>query len=198
MCTEKKTKQMKNIAVLASGSGTNAENLMNYFNQGNAGARARVAVILSNKPDAGVHARAAKMGVPSFTFTNVAFKDGGAILRKLSEYETHFIVLAGFLLKVPAVIIEAYPDKIVNIHPSLLPMYGGKGMYGDYVHRAVVAAKETRTGITIHYVNEHYDDGAVIFQESCPVLPSDTAGDVAVRVHELEYGCYPRVIEKLL
>ncbi|MDR2775842.1 MAG: phosphoribosylglycinamide formyltransferase [Tannerella sp.] len=187
---------MNNIAIFASGSGSNAENLINYFNSSDA--MIRVAVVLSNRSDAGVHVRAERLGVPSFTFTNIEFKEGSSVLRKLSEYETHFIVLAGFLLKIPAVVIEAYPDRIINIHPSLLPGFGGKGMYGDYVHKAVVAAKETQTGITIHYVNEHYDEGAVIFQASCPVFPSDTADDVAMKVHELEYKNYPRIIEKLL
>jgi phosphoribosylglycinamide formyltransferase-1 len=186
---------MKNIAVFASGSGSNAENLIKYFKNN---AAIHVAVILSNKSGAGVHERAKKLGVPSFTFTNAEFGDGDLILRKLSGYKVDLIALAGFLWKIPAAIIHAYPDKIVNIHPSLLPGYGGKGMYGDYVHQAVVAAKETRTGITIHYVNERYDDGVVIFQDSCPVFPSDTADDVAMRVHELEYRHYPRVIEKLL
>ncbi|MDR2679215.1 MAG: phosphoribosylglycinamide formyltransferase [Tannerella sp.] len=186
---------MKNIAVFASGSGSNAENVIRRFHDS---ARIRVAVILSNKPDAGVHERAERLGVPSFVFTNVEFNEGNLILQKLSEYETHFIVLAGFLLRIPADIIRAYPERIINIHPSLLPAYGGKGMYGDYVHRAVVAAGETRTGITIHYVNEHYDEGAIVFQADCPVLPSDTADDVAAKVHELEYRHYPRVIEELL
>jgi phosphoribosylglycinamide formyltransferase-1 len=186
---------MRNIAIFASGSGSNAENVIRYFN---GSAMIRVAVILSNKPDAGVHGRAERLGVPSFTFTNVEFNEGRLILQKLSEYKTHFIVLAGFLLRISTDIIRAYPDKIINIHPSLLPAYGGKGMYGDYVHKAVVAAGETRTGITIHYVNEHYDEGAIIFQKDCPVLPPDTADDVAAKVHELEYSHYPRVIEKLL
>jgi phosphoribosylglycinamide formyltransferase-1 len=186
---------MKNIAVFASGSGSNAENLIDYFNNS---AKARVAVILSNRPDAGVHERAERLGVPSFTFTSREFHEGAPILQKLSEYKTHLVVLAGFLLKIPADIIHAYPDRIINIHPSLLPAYGGKGMYGDHVHKAVVAAGETQTGITVHYVNERYDEGTVIFQKTCPVLPPDTADDVAAKVHELEYTHYPRVIEELL
>ncbi|MDR1380797.1 MAG: phosphoribosylglycinamide formyltransferase [Tannerella sp.] len=186
---------MKNIAVFASGSGTNAENLIRYFKNS---ATVNVAVVLSNRPDAGVHGRAERLGVPSYTFTGEAFGEGTSVLRKLSAYDTHFIVLAGFLLKIPAAVIDAYPGRIVNIHPSLLPAYGGKGMYGDRVHRAVVAAGETRTGITVHYVNERYDDGAVIFQKTCPVFPSDTPDDVAARIHELEYDCYPRIIEGLL
>jgi phosphoribosylglycinamide formyltransferase-1 len=186
---------MKNIAILASGSGTNAENISKYLD-GNT--EIRVAVILSNRPGAGVHRRAEGLGIPSFTFTGAEFREGSPILRKLAEYEVDFIVLAGFLLKIPADIIQAYPDKIINIHPSLLPAFGGKGMYGDCVHQAVVAAKAIQTGITIHYVNDRYDEGAIIFQQSCPVFPSDTADDVAARVHELEYKYYPGVIEQLL
>lgn len=186
---------MRNIAILASGSGTNAENIGRYFSRS---ADIGVVVILSNKPDAGVHQRAKDLGIPSFTFTNAEFRDGSLILRKLAEYDVDFIVLAGFLLKIPVDIIQAYPDKIINIHPSLLPKFGGKGMYGDHVHQAVIAAQETQTGITIHYVNDRYDEGAVIFQKTCPVFPADTADDVAARVHELEYTYYPEVIERLL
>jgi phosphoribosylglycinamide formyltransferase-1 len=186
---------MKNIAIFASGSGTNAENIMRYFGHH---ADIRVAAILSNKPDAGVHLRAKHLGIPSLTFTNTAFREAFLILQKLSEYHIDFIVLAGFLLKISVDIIQAYPGKIINIHPALLPRFGGKGMYGDYVHQAVVAAKEIQTGITVHYVNEQYDEGAIIFQKTCPIFPSDTANDVAAKVHELEYKYYPGVIEKLL
>jgi phosphoribosylglycinamide formyltransferase-1 len=186
---------MKNIAIFASGSGTNAEQIIKYFRHHT---DVRVAVILSNKADAGVHLRAKHAGVPSFTFTNAAFREAFPILRKLAEYRTDFVVLAGFLLKIPVDMILAYPGKIINIHPALLPRFGGKGMYGDHVHQAVVAAGETQTGITIHYVNEQYDEGAIIFQKTCPVLPSDTADEVAAKVHELEYRYYPQVIEKWL
>lgn len=186
---------MKNIAIFASGSGTNAENISMYFNDSK---DVKVVLVLSDKPDAGVHSRMKVLGIPSFTFTNAEFRDGSLILRKLAEYEVDFIVLAGFLLKISGDIIRAYPDKMINIHPSLLPKFGGKGMYGDYVHQAVVAAKETQTGITVHYVNDRYDEGAIIFQKTCPVFPSDTADDVAARVHELEYACFPEVIEQVL
>ena len=186
---------MKNIAVFASGSGTNAENIIKYFSDNTA---FRVAVVLSNKPDAGVHLRAKRLGIPTFTFTNTEFRESLLILQKLAEYHIHFIVLAGFLLKISMEIIHAYPDKIVNIHPSLLPKFGGKGMYGDHVHQAVVAAKEIQTGITVHYVNGQYDEGAVIFQATCPVFPSDTSDTVAEKVHKLEYTYYPGVIEELL
>lgn len=186
---------MKNVAIFASGSGSNAENIARYFK---GSTEVRVSVILSNKADAGVHERARRLGIPSFTFSAADFKEGTPVLRKLSEYDTDLVVLAGFLLMVSPIIIEAYPQRIINIHPALLPKYGGKGMYGSHVHEAVVAAKETETGITIHYVNERYDEGTIIFQASCPVLPEDTSEDVAAKIHELEYAHFPFVIEKVL
>ena len=186
---------MKNIAIFGSGSGTNAENIIRYFAKSN---RIRVVVVLSNKKEAGIHERATRLSVPSFTFSFAEFKDGGAILVKLAEYHVNFIVLAGFLPLVSPVVIDAYPNRIINIHPALLPKFGGKGMYGAHVHEAIVAAKETQTGITVHYVNERYDEGTVIFQAVCPVLPDDTADDVAAKVHALEYEHFPRVIENLL
>lgn len=186
---------MRNIAIFGSGSGTNAENIIRYFAESEA---VRVAVVLSNRQEAGIHARAGNLGVPSFTFPLAAFREGRLILDKLAEYQVDFIVLAGFLPLVSPVIIEAFPNRIVNIHPALLPKFGGKGMYGDYVHEAVVAAGETETGITVHYVNERYDEGAIIFQATCPVLPGDTASDVAAKVHALEYEHFPSVIERLL
>lgn len=186
---------MINIAVFASGSGTNAENIIRYF----AGSSSVcVAVVLSNKPDAGVHKRVENLHIPSFTFSNTEFREGTKVLEKLADYDTDFIVLAGFLAMISPVIMGAYPDKIVNIHPALLPKFGGKGMYGHHVHEAVVAAKETRTGITIHFVNEQYDEGRIIFQTDCPVSAADTAADVAAKVHELEYAYYPQVIEKIV
>lgn len=186
---------MKNIAIFASGSGTNAENIIRYFAES---LSIRVSVVLSNKSDAGVHERARNLKIPSFTFSNVEFKEGTKILEKLADHNTDFIVLAGFLAMISPVIINTYPDKIINIHPALLPAFGGKGMYGHFVHEAVVAAKVKQTGITIHYVNEQYDEGKVIFQATCPVLPEDTVRDVERKVHVLEYEYYPRIIKKLL
>ena len=186
---------MQNIAIFGSGSGTNAENIIKYFAESDT---IRIAVVLSNKKDAGIHIRARNLGVPSFTFSFAEFREGCLILDKLAAYDVEFIVLAGFLQLIPPVIISAFRDRIINIHPALLPKFGGKGMYGSYVHEAVVAAKETETGITIHYVNECYDDGTVIFQATCPVLSSDTADDVATKVHALEYKHFPRVIKNLL
>lgn len=186
---------MHNIAIFGSGSGTNAENIIKYFADNET---IRIAVVLSNRKDAGIHVRAKNLNVPTCTFTLTEFREGVLILNTLADYKVDFIILAGFLPLVSAVIIDAYPEKIINIHPALLPKFGGKGMYGSYVHEAVVAAGETETGITVHYVNEQYDEGAIIFQASCPVLSSDTADDVALKVHMLEYKYFPHVIRNLL
>ena len=186
---------MKNVTVFASGSGTNAENIARYFSKSET---IKVALVLSNNRNVGVHARVNKLGVPSFVFSREEFVDGEPVLAKLAEYDTDLIVLAGFMNKISDVILQAFPGKIVNIHPALLPKYGGKGMYGMHVHEAVVKAGERESGITIHYINEHYDEGAIIFQASCPVLPSDTPDEVAAKVHALEYAHYPHVIESLL
>lgn len=186
---------MKNIAIFASGSGTNAENITRYFAKSE---NVKVAVVLSNNRNVGVHARVNGLGVPSFVFTRDEFAAGTPVLRKLAEYNVCFIVLAGFMNKISDALLETFPGKIVNIHPALLPKYGGKGMYGMHVHEAVVAAGEKESGITIHYINERYDEGAIIFQAACPVLPSDTPEVVAAKVHALEYAHYPRVIERML
>ena len=186
---------MRNVAIFASGSGTNAENIIRYFSRSTT---IRIAVVLSNKSDAGVHERAKNLDIPSFSFSNAEFKEGIAILNKLDECNADFIVLAGFLAMIPSVIINRYEDRIINIHPALLPKFGGKGMYGHYVHEAVRAAQEKETGITIHYVNERYDEGKVIFQASFPILSTDTVGEIEKKVHELEYKHFPEVIEELL
>lgn len=185
---------MKRVAILASGAGSNAENIVHYFRDDD---RIEFAVILSNKKEAYVHERAAKLGIPSCTISKAGFESGEA-LQVLKDYRVDFIVLAGFLLKVPDNILKEYPDRILNIHPALLPKYGGKGMYGAHVHEAVVAAKESESGITIHYVNEHYDEGEIIFQARCQVLPTDTPDDVATKVHVLEYEHFPKVIAQII
>lgn len=185
---------MNNIAIFASGSGSNAENIINHFNGGNL---ARIVLILSENKDAYVFERARKLNVPAVLFSLDEFKNG-KILSTLKQYDVDFIVLAGFLKLFPSSIIEEFPQKIVNIHPALLPKYGGKGMYGDRVHKAVIEAGETESGITIHYVNSQYDEGGIIFQAKCPVLPNDKPEDLALRVHGLEYEYFPKVIEKLL
>lgn len=185
----------KNIAIFASGSGTNAENIIRHF-QGNESAR--VALVVSNKPNAFVLVRAEKLGVPSLTLTRDELADGDGMAGLMRRHGIDFIVLAGYLLRVPEGLLRAYPHRIVNIHPALLPRHGGKGMYGDRVHRAVVEAGERESGITIHYIDEHYDEGTTLFQAKCPVTPDDTPDDVARKVHELEYRYYPEVIERLL
>jgi len=182
------------IALFASGSGSNAENIVKYFSTSE---KFTFPVIISNKSDAFVHERAKLLQIPSVTFTREDFIKGEPILDFLKEIEIDYIVLAGFLLKVPDVLINAYPDKIINIHPALLPKYGGKGMYGHHVHEAVAASGDTESGITIHYVNAHYDEGNIIFQAKCPILPTDSPDMIAVKVHALEYEHFPRVIAEL-
>lgn len=185
----------KNIAIFASGSGTNAENIIRYF-AGNASAG--VQLVLSNRKDAYVLERAHALGVPCEVFLKPEWESAEKILEVLHSYKIDFIVLAGFLLRVPDLILHDYPNKIINIHPALLPKFGGKGMYGDRVHEAVIAAGEKETGITIHYINERYDEGDVVFQATCAVLPEDSFADVAKKVHALEYEHFPVVIERLI
>ena len=183
---------MANIAILASGSGSNAQRISEYFT---GHPTVRVKLILSNNPGAYVLTRALSLGIPSEVFNRDSFYNSDDILRMLKQYNISFIVLAGFLWLIPLSILEAFPGRIVNIHPALLPKYGGKGMYGQKVHEAVIKAGDRESGISIHYVNEHYDEGDIIFQARCPVMPDDTAESLAGRIHELEYEHYPRVIE---
>lgn len=185
---------MKKIAILASGEGTNAERIIRYFLEKRT---AEVALVITNKAQAGVLKRAERLSVPSLILTAQEFASGKA-LEALHLYNIDFIVLAGFLLKVPDTILHDYPNKIVNIHPALLPKFGGKGMYGSHVHQAVIDSNEKESGITIHYINEHYDEGNTIFQATCPVLPDDTPDTLAARVHQLEYEYFPRVIERAI
>lgn len=185
---------MKRIVILASGSGSNAENIINYFKNSEF---FKVVLVLSNKKDAKVLDRAKRLGVNNASFNRVDFSSSDIVLNILKE-NADCVILAGFLWKLPEAIVNAFPNKIINIHPALLPKYGGKGMYGMHVHEAVVANKEKESGITIHYVNENYDEGAIIFQESFEVLPTDTAEDVANKIHALEYKNFPKIIEKVL
>ncbi len=185
---------MKNIAILASGSGSNAEKIMDYFKGSGKG---QVVMVGSNKPDAFVLERAKKFNVPAITFTRKELEEG-VLTGKLKALQVDLVVLAGFLLKIPANLIQAFPDRIVNIHPALLPKYGGKGMYGMHVHQAVKEAGDQETGITIHLVNEHYDEGKVIFQAGVNVSETDTPEDIANKVHELEHRFFPNVIDSLL
>ena len=186
---------MRNIAIFASGSGTNAQKLMEYFSTNKT---AKVKIVLSNKADAYVLERAKKFSVPTFVFDRDDLYHSGKVLRILLENDIHFIVLAGFLWLIPEEILSHYPGRIVNIHPALLPDYGGKGMYGDRVHKAVLENKEKESGISIHFVNERYDEGDIIFQAKCEVKPDDTPEVLAARIHKLEHKYYPRIVEKLL
>ncbi|GLU43348.1 phosphoribosylglycinamide formyltransferase [Allomuricauda sp. NBRC 101325] len=186
---------MKRIVIFASGSGSNAENIINYFGDN---PTIEVVAVLTNKSTAMVLERCDRLEVPAFYFNKVAFKNSDAVVNFLKSMQTDLVVLAGFLWKIPSNIIEAFPNKIINIHPALLPKYGGKGMYGERVHQAVKENNEVETGITIHYVNENYDEGAIIFQAKTDVFSSDNADSIAHKVHQLEYEHFPKVIEKLL
>jgi phosphoribosylglycinamide formyltransferase 1 len=186
---------MIKIAIFASGSGSNAENIAKHFSYKQ---EVEITTIISNKADAFVHQRAKHLGIESVTFSRKQFAETDEVANFLSERQIGFVVLAGFLLKVPDNLINSYPNRIVNIHPALLPKFGGKGMYGDHVHEAVVAAKEKESGITIHYINENYDEGDVIFQATCDVAATDTAHEVAEKVHALEYKYFPAIIEKVI
>ena len=186
---------MKRIVVFASGSGTNAQNIIEFFNKSNL---AKVTLVLSNRKDAKVLERAKKLNVPSESFTKEDLCKSDKILNILKNENPNIIVLAGFLLKFPEFILKEFQDKVINIHPALLPKYGGKGMYGSRVHEAIIENNESMTGITIHYVNENYDEGAIIFQKKVSVSENDTADSVAEKVHELEYEFFPKVIEEIL
>jgi phosphoribosylglycinamide formyltransferase-1 len=185
---------LKRLAILASGSGSNAEKIMEHFLNSE---KATIALVASNKSDAYVLERAKKFNVPTFTFTRKEM-DAGILLEKLQEENIDWVILAGFLLKIPVELIRAFPDRMVNIHPALLPKYGGKGMYGAHVHQAVKAAGEKETGITIHLVNENYDEGRIVFQAHTALDELDTPDSIAAKVHELEHRYFPQVIEELL
>jgi len=184
---------MKKIAIFASGSGSNAENIVQYFREKE---NLNVECICSNKADAYVLERAKKLNIPAKVFSREDFYSSDLIVNYLKKKDIDLIVLAGFLWLIPQNLTDNF--TIINIHPALLPKYGGKGMYGQKVHEAVISNGEKISGITIHYVNEKYDEGQIIFQATCEVLPEDTADDVASKVHKLEYEYFPKVIEKLL
>lgn len=187
-----------NLAVFASGAGSNAEKIIDYFNYHQAKKGIRVSVIVCNKPGAGVLNVAANNNIPVILIEKERFFRGDGYVPELKAAKIDAIILAGFLWKVPAALVQAYNGKILNIHPALLPKYGGKGMYGNFVHEAVIAAGDTESGITIHVVDEQYDHGHHIFQAICPVLPDDTAATLAARIHTLEHANYPRVIEEFV
>lgn len=183
------------IAVFASGNGSNAQRLAEFFHEDGS---ATVSVIYANKPDAFVLERARRMGIPSIVFNRKIFYETDDLLRDLRSRSIDWIVLAGFLWLMPDYLLKAFSGRIVNIHPALLPKYGGKGMYGMKVHEAVIAAGEEESGISIHFVNENYDEGHVIFQARCAVEPQDTPDSLAQKIHTLEYEHYPRVVKELI
>jgi len=183
------------IALFASGSGTNVENIARYFQHHH---EIAVSLVLSNNPEAFVLKRAENLKIPSSVFTRNQFYESHEVIQQLIDFEIDWIILAGFLWLIPDNLIEAFPGKIVNIHPALLPKYGGKGMYGDKVHQAVVDNHEKESGVTIHLVNSRYDEGEILFQALCRIEPLDKAEMVAQKVHALEYEYYPKIIEKLV
>ncbi len=187
--------QPQRIGIFASGAGTNAKKMIEHFKNGDV---ARVVLIVCNNPKAGVLNIAAEHQVPVVMVDKKGFLDDTVCLDELILHQVDLVVLAGFLWMIPKYLVEAYPGKIINIHPALLPKFGGKGMYGENVHKSVIEAGEKESGITIHYVDEHYDKGDIIFQARCEVSPSDSPSDLALRIHELEHEHFAKVIEGLL
>ncbi len=186
---------MKNIVIFASGDGSNAEAIVKHFAANDS---IKVKCVLTNRINAGVHQRMESLGIPTYNFPKEVWSDANEIVRFLQKENTDFIVLAGFLAKIEIPIIKAFTGRIINIHPSLLPKYGGKGMWGHHIHEAVIAARETQSGITIHYIDEDIDKGEIIFQASCEVLPDDTPDSLAEKIHALEHRHFPSVVEKLV
>ncbi len=186
---------MKNIAIFASGAGSNAQKIIDHFKESNI---AKVTLILCNKPEAGIFQIAAKENIPAVLIEKEPFFRADDYVQLLQQAQIDLVVLAGFLWKVPANLVQAFANRIINIHPALLPKYGGKGMYGHFVHEAVISAGDKESGITIHYVNEKYDDGATILQERCEITPDDTPATLARKVQVLEHAWYPVIVERLL
>jgi phosphoribosylglycinamide formyltransferase-1 len=186
---------LKHIAIFASGAGSNAQKIIDHFRDSSL---AKVTLILSNKAEAGIFKIAEKEQIPAVLIDKEQFFRGDTYIKLLQETKTDLVVLAGFLWKVPANLVTAYPNRIINIHPALLPKFGGKGMYGHFVHEAVLAAGELESGITIHYVNEKYDDGGVILQEKCTITKEDTPESLAHKVQALEHKWFPLIVERLL
>lgn len=187
-------KDLTRIAIFASGSGSNAQRIAEYFADKNL---LEISAIYCNNPDAFVLQRAKALGIPSVQFNRESFYNSTGILKDIKAREIDWIVLAGFLWLIPDYILQAFPGRVINIHPALLPAYGGKGMFGMKVHKSVIASGDAESGITIHYVNEKYDEGNIIFQAKCTVNQTDTAEILAAKIHELEYEHFPRVIQEL-
>jgi phosphoribosylglycinamide formyltransferase-1 len=186
---------MKNIVIFASGSGSNAENIAEYFQKSNV---VKIVAVFTNNPNAGVIQRMEKFGIPCVVFSKDDFNNKEYFLKKLKQHSPNLIVLAGFLWLIPNYLVEEYTNKIINIHPALLPKFGGKGMYGMHVHEAVKAANETETGITIHYVNSKFDEGKIIFQAKTPLSQQDSFDTIAQKIHVLEMDNFPKVIEQVI
>ncbi len=184
---------MLRLAIFASGNGSNAQRIIEYF-EGNPSVT--IGMILCNNPGAFVLSRAKNLGVPATVFTRSDFYETSRVPELLEKNQIDFLILAGFIWLIPQNVLKAYQGKIINIHPALLPKFGGKGMYGMKVHEAVIAAREPESGITIHFVDEHYDEGRIIFQARCPVSPADTPESLAGKIHQLEYRYFPEVIEQ--
>lgn len=190
-----KTQNLKHLVIFASGAGSNAQQIINHFRKS---AAAKVVLLACNKPGAGVITIAEKENIPVLLIEKERFFKEDAYLPEIKKAGADLLILAGFLWKIPQGLTDAYPGRIINIHPALLPKYGGKGMYGQYVHEAVLNAGEVQSGITIHYVDEHYDNGDIIFQTTCPVLEGDSPQTLAQRIHQLEHLHYPLVIDKIV
>ncbi|HEY5368035.1 MAG TPA: phosphoribosylglycinamide formyltransferase [Hanamia sp.] len=188
------SKLQKNIVIFASGAGSNTKKIIDYF-KGNQ--NVSIALIVCNNPGAGVLDIATKENIPVLMITKNEFAQTG-YGQQIKSFQPDLIILAGFLWKIPEILVASFPQKIINIHPALLPAYGGKGMYGNAVHSAVISGKEKQSGITIHYVDEKYDNGKIIFQESCDVTENDTVESLSEKIHELEHEFYPKIIDRLL
>ena len=186
---------MTNIAIFVSGSGSNCENIIKYFSSS---ADIHVSLVISNKADAYALVRAKKLNVPSVVISRKELQQEEIVMPLLQQYDIHFIVLAGFLVMIPDYLIQTYDRRMINLHPALLPKYGGKGMWGHHVHEAIKEAGETETGMTVHYVSNVCDGGEVIVQFSTPLSPDDTADDIAAKEHELEMKYFPKVIEDVI
>ena len=186
---------MVNLVIFASGSGSNANKVCSFFENSN---QVKVNALFCNNPKAGVIAKMEKYGVPVIVFSREQFNNSEKFLELISPYQPDLIALLGFLWKIPAYLVQTYPHKIINLHPALLPKYGGKGMYGHFVHEAVKAAGESETGITIHWVNEHYDEGEIIAQYKCTIEPTDTADSIAEKIHVLEQQYVPQTLNTLV
>lgn len=185
---------MKQIAIFASGEGTNAQQIIDHFK----GGEARVCLVVCNNPKAQVLKRAENQGIPSILIDKESFYKGDQVLKKIQQARADLIVCAGFLWKIPDNLLQAFPYRIINIHPALLPKFGGKGMYGMHVHKAVIEAGEKESGITIHYLNEHYDEGKIILQKKCSIQKGETPDSLARKVHALEHEWYPKAIQTIL